>query len=138
MLHDQKHRERESEVADAVHDECFVACRGSVLFQKVEADQQVTAQSHAFPTHEQQQEILRQHQNQHEKHEQVEVCEKAVVAAFVRHVADRINMDQQADASHHHQHYSRQAIDREINSDFESAALNPGEVMLDVLGIERS
>src|SRR3989442_1141746 len=84
-----------NKVADAVHDECLVACRGRVLFQKVEADQQVTAESHAFPAHEQQQEILREHQNQHEKHEQVEVCEKAIVSVFVRHVADRINMDQQ-------------------------------------------
>ena len=42
---------------------------GCEFFQEVEADQQVAAQSHAFPADEQQQEIGGQHQHQHEEHE---------------------------------------------------------------------
>ena len=50
---DQEDRERESEVADAVYNECFVACVGREFFREVEADQEVTAQADAFPSDEQ-------------------------------------------------------------------------------------
>ena len=138
LADDQKNRQRKAEIADAVYDERLVAGVGRVLLQKIEPDQQVAAQSHAFPSDEQQQEILRQHQNQHEKHEQVQVCEEAVIAALVRHVADGINMDQQADSGDHHQHHGGQPVHREIDADVQIAALNPGEVVLDVFRFERA
>ena len=109
--HDQEHRQRKSEVADAVHDERLVARVGRALLHEVEADQQVTAQAHAFPADEQQQIIRRQHQGEHEEHEQVQIREEAVVAFFVRHVADGVNVNQRADAGDDHQHDHGQLVD---------------------------
>src|SRR5579863_9833021 len=92
MRPDQEYRQRESEIADAVHDERLVAGVGGEFFQEVKSDQQVTAQAHSLPADEQKQVIRSKHQHQHEKHEQVEVGEEAVITAFVRHVADRVDM----------------------------------------------
>ena len=79
----QEHREQKAEVADAVKDERFLAGVRSRLTQVVKADQQVGGESHALPADEQEQEVLRQHQRQHEEHEQVEVGEVAPVSVFV-------------------------------------------------------
>ncbi len=54
---DQKHGQREAEIADAVHDERLVAGVGGELLIEIESDQQVAAQSHAFPADEQHQVI---------------------------------------------------------------------------------
>ena len=132
---DQEHGQRKSEIADAVHDERLVAGVGGEFFEEVESDQQVAAQPHAFPADEQQQEVRAQHQNQHEEHEQIQVREEAVVAAFVRHVADGVNVDQKADAGDDHQHHGGQPVDREIDADVQRAGLDPGVVMLDVGGL---
>ena len=87
--------ERETEVADAVDDECFLAGIAGELLEEVEADQQVAAQPDAFPSDEHHQVVRAEHQNQHEEHEQVQVGEEPVIAAFMRHVADRVNVNQQ-------------------------------------------
>ncbi len=117
LADDQEHGQRKAEVADAVDDECLVARGGRELLSEIESDQQVAAQSHAFPADEQQQVILRQHQHQHEEHEQVQVREEAVIASFVLHVADGVNMDQRADAGDHHQHDGGEPVDGEIDAD---------------------
>ena len=83
---------------------------------EVEADQQIAAQPDAFPADEQQQVVRRQHQHQHEEHEQVQVGEEPVVAALVRHVADRVDVDQRADAGDDQQHDGGQPVDGEIDS----------------------
>ena len=66
----------------------FLPASPANFFEEVKPDQQVAAQSHAFPADEEQQEVRAEHQDQHEEHEQVEIGEEAVVTAFVRHVAD--------------------------------------------------
>ena len=114
VLDDVEHRQRESEIADAVHDERLVAGVGGELLIEVEADQQIAAQSHAFPADEQHQVIGRQHQRQHEEHEEVQVGEEAVIAAFMRHVADGVNVDERADAGDHQQHDGGELVHGEI------------------------
>src|SRR5580765_295002 len=47
-----------------------------------------------LPAYEHERVVVRQDQRQHGEHEQVQVSEETVVAAFVRHVACRINVDQ--------------------------------------------
>src|SRR4029077_14596827 len=116
----------------AVQDERLVTGVGGELLQEVVAEQQVAAQSDAFPSDEKHQKILGQHQNQHEKYEQVQVGEEPIIAIFVCHVADGVNVDQQADAGDHHQHHGCQSVYGEIDADVQCAALNPGEVVLDV------
>ena len=104
--------EDEAGVADAVDDEGLLARVRGRLAQEVESDQQVAAQPHAFPADEQQQVVVGQHQRQHGEHEQVQVAEEAVVAALVRHVADGVDVDQEADAGDHQQHHRRERIEQ--------------------------
>ncbi len=52
-LESQHNSDHEAKVADAIDDECFFACVRSRLLQEIEADQQVTAEAHAFPSDEQ-------------------------------------------------------------------------------------
>ncbi len=98
MLDHQEQRDQESEVADAIHDERFLAGRSGRIFCEPESDQQIRRQPHPFPADKHQQVVAGQHQRQHEEHEQVEVAEEAVESAFFPHVANGINVNQQADA----------------------------------------
>src|SRR6266567_1686852 len=65
---------------------------------EVETNQKIGAQAYAFPANEHQHVVVRENQREHGEHEKVEVSEKSVVSAFMRHVADRINVEQQPDA----------------------------------------
>ncbi len=110
---DGEHAQDESGVTDTVHDECLVGGgRGGVALE-VEADQQVRAQAHALPAHEHHGVVVGQDQRQHGEHEQVHVAEEAVVAAFMPHVADRVNVDQHAHAGHEQQPDAGQRIEQE-------------------------
>ena len=104
MGNHQEHGEQKTEIADAIEDERLLACIGGGFAQVVKADQQVRSKTHALPADEHQQEVFRQHQGQHEKHEEVEVGKIAPVSLFVGHVADGVDMDQKADAGDHQQH----------------------------------
>src|SRR5437899_10941572 len=85
----QKHPQHESEVADAVDDEGFFARVRGRLFQEPKTNEQITGKADTLPADEQQNVVRRQHQNQHEEHEQIQIREKAGVASLMRHGADR-------------------------------------------------
>ena len=87
----------------------------------VEADQKVRRQADTFPADEQQQEALCQHQYQHEEHEKVQVGEEPPVALLMRHVADRVQVDQEAHARDDAQHDKRQVINGKGEADDEVA-----------------
>ena len=80
---------------------------------EVKSDEQVAARAHAFPADEEQQEIIREHQHQHGKHEEIQVAEEAVVAAFVRHVAGGVNVNQEADAGDDEDHNGGERVELE-------------------------
>ena len=117
---EQEHREQEAEVADAVDDEGLLAGVGGGVLLEVEADEQVGGEADALPADEQQQEVLGEHQHQHEEHEEVEVGEEAPVALFVRHVADGVEVDEEADASDDAEHDQREVVDGEGEVDLEA------------------
>ena len=125
MLDEQEHPDQESEVADAVDDESFLARVGSGVFEEEKADQQVRRKAHAFPAHEHQQIVVRQHQREHEEHEEVQVGEEPIIAAFMRHVPDRINMNQEADAGDHQHHDHRELVKLEAERRGERASGDP-------------
>ena len=56
----QKDADQESEVADAVDDECFLAGVGGGVFLEPEADEQVGSETDAFPSDEHEQSIAGQ------------------------------------------------------------------------------
>src|SRR6266403_3584636 len=126
----QKHPQHESKIADAIDDERLFPCVRSRFSQEGEADEQVAREAYALPTNEQQHVICRQHQNQHEKHEQVEVRKEPVIAALMRHVSGRINVDEPAHSGHHQHHHHRELVHLQIESGAEIARSNPSEEFL--------
>src|SRR5580693_1486787 len=94
---DEKHSQDESSVTDAVNDEGLGSSIAGGLAMEIKSNQQVRTQTHAFPADKQQDIVVGQDQGQHGKHEEVEVSEESVIAAFMRHVSGRVNMNQHAD-----------------------------------------
>ena len=90
---DQEHPQQESEVSDSVDYKRLLAGIARGLLKKVEADQQVGAQTHAFPANEHHQVIRAEHQNQHEEHEEIQVREEAVISALVRHIPGCVDVN---------------------------------------------
>ena len=107
---DKEDAKEEAGVADAIDDEGFFARIGSGLLEEIETDQQVTAEPHAFPTHKEEQQIVGEDQREHGEHEEVQVAEEAVVATFMIHVADGIDVDEEADAGHDQNHHAGERV----------------------------
>ena len=107
VLDHQEKRNQESKIANPIDDECFLTGRRRRVFCEPEADQQVRRQAHALPADEHDQIVLRQHQRQHEEHEQVHVRHEAVVTVVFPHVADRVDVNEEADAGDYEQHDER-------------------------------
>ena len=116
----EEHGEEEAEVADAVDDEGFLAGVGGGVLGEVEADEQVGGEADALPADEEQEEAGGEDEDQHEEHEEVEVGEEAPVAFFVRHVADRVDMDEEADAGDDAEHDEGEVVDGEGEVDLEA------------------
>ncbi len=126
----QEHPQHEAEIADAVDDERLLARIRRGFLQEVETDEQVAAQAHAFPADEEQHEIGGENQNQHEEHEEIQVGEEAVVAAFVRHVAGGVNVNQEADAGDDQHHHDGELVQLQVESRAEIPGDNPVEERL--------
>ncbi len=91
----------------------FIAARtlaGSLI---PEADEQIAAQPHAFPAEIEQQQVIRQHQREHGADEQVHIGEKARISSLAGHVADRIQVDEEADHGDDQHHHHGQRIEIE-------------------------
>src|ERR1700733_1610824 len=125
MLDQQKQCDEESEITNAIYNERLFACRRCRILGEPEADQQIRRQTHAFPANEHHQVVVSQHQRQHEKHEQIEIAEKPVVAGIVPHVADRINVNQKSNSTHYQQHDERELIKIEGKVNGETSRANP-------------
>ena len=67
----QKHAEDKTEIADPVDDESFIAGAGVGVVMIPKTDQRVGTQSDAFPTDEQQEQAIAQHQGQHRRGEKI-------------------------------------------------------------------
>ncbi len=124
---DRQNTEREAKIADPVDDKCLdrrgVGRRPFIP----EADQQIGDQPDTFPAEIKLQEIVRRHQRQHEKCKQREVGKEARNVRIVRHVSDRIDMDQKRhnrDGEHHHR---GQLVDAERPIDLEISRADPVE-----------
>ena len=124
---DQERREQEARVADTVDDERLEPRRGLGRVLEPEADQQVGGEADALPADEQRDEVLAEDQHQHEEQEQVQVREVARVAGVAMHVADRVDMDQRADAGDHEAHHGGDGVEIERRVDREAAGGRPGE-----------
>ena len=112
--------ERETDVADAVDDERLLGRQRRRALAVPEADEQVAAQADQLPGHEHHEPRVREDQQQHREHEQVQVGEEPPVARVVAHVADRVDVDEQADRRDDDEQARGQRVDDEADLDDES------------------
>ena len=127
----QEDRETHPHVTDAVDDERLLGRgrrRGLVL---PEPDEEVRREAHALPAQEQAEVVLGQHQHQHRGDEEVEVAEEPAPARVVRHVADRVDVDQRPDARDQQEEHRRQRVVEQVHADVEPADIDP---VVEVLG----
>ncbi len=129
---EQEHCEQEADVADAVDDHRLLAGVRGRIAGVVEADQQIRGEAHALPAHEHQQEVLRQHQGEHEEEEEVHVGEEAPVPFLFGHVADRVDVDQEADAGDDAEHHQGELIELKREVGMKGSGRDPGAVGLHV------
>ena len=116
---------QEGEVADPVDDEGLAPGLGREVLIEVEADQQVGAEADALPADEHHEVVVAEDQEQHGAHEEVQVGEISPVTLLVGHVADRVDVDQEADEGDHEEHDGRERVEQEGDVDRERAG-GPG------------
>ena len=122
---DQEDRQKEPGVADAIDDKGLRRCLGRRHLVIVVADQEIGAETDAFPADEEHRVVVAHHQQQHRDHEEVHVREEARESLFTVHVADRIDVDEEAYSRHHEEHDAGERIHEEGHVDREIPAENP-------------
>src|SRR5581483_973285 len=126
----QEHGDEKAEIADAIDDEGLLACVSVRFVAEPEADEQIRAQSNAFPPDEQQWIVAAQHEQQHEEDEEIQIGKVARIAGIVLHVPDAEQMDEETDARHDEGHHHRELIELEGRVDLHVTDGHPGEVAL--------
>ena len=109
------HAEQKPEIAQTVDQEGLEPRARCARAGVPEPDQQVRHQADPLPTDEQQQEIVRHHQQQHGEGEQRQVGEEPDIAGIPAHVADAVDVHQQRDEGDHDHHHHAQGIDQEAD-----------------------
>src|SRR5262245_53001512 len=113
----QKNAEHKTEIADAVYDESLISRDrvGVILVPK--PDKKIGTETHTLPTDEEHQKVISHHQQEHEEDKQVQIHEETNHAFVVTDIAERIDMNQKADAGDDEQHHCAQGIDLKRKSD---------------------
>ncbi len=113
-VHEDRHDpEREPDVADAVDEERLLRGERGGLLVLPEPDEQVARQPDQLPGDEDDEEVVREDEQQHRDHEQVQVGEEPPVARVMAHVADRVDVDEEADRQDDDQEAGGQVVDEE-------------------------
>ena len=90
--------DHESEIADTCGDECFLrSFRGGIAFVPM-TDQHIGSEAHQLPKDKHHHKIICEHDTEHREHEERERGEVARFAFVVAHVAERVNVNERADA----------------------------------------
>ncbi|MPM40358.1 hypothetical protein SDC9_86998 [bioreactor metagenome] len=121
----QHQRDRHRHVTDPVHHERLGGGLRRPWPLLPEADQQVGRQTDALPAEEQQQVVVRQHQDQHRRDEQVQVGEEPAPVGVVGHVADRVDVDQRPDTGDQQGEQDRQLVDPQPEARRPAARVDP-------------
>ena len=123
---EQQHQaEQEAPVPHPVHEKRLLAGRGRRLLLEEEADEQEGAKADSLPAYKHQQVVVRHHQKQHGEREQVEPGEVAGEQVVLGHVADAVDVDQEADAGNHQHHRHGERIDAQRHRRLEAARADP-------------
>ena len=108
-----EHRDQESEVADAVDDECLLAGVSVRLVVEPEPNQQVGAEPDPLPADEQHRIVGAQDQHQHEEDEQIQVREVPRVSRVLPHIAHAEDVNERPNARDDENHHHRELIQLE-------------------------
>ena len=117
--------DEEALVGDAVDEERLLGCEGRRAPRVPEADQQVARQAHELPRPEEDEVAVREDEQEHAEHEEVEVGEEAPATGVVRHVADAVDVDERADRRDDDEEHRGQVVDEEARFDLEVAGRDP-------------
>ena len=119
--------EHETEIAEAIRDERFLRCLGRGVALEPMADQQIGTHAHEFPEDEHHDEVVRKNDPEHREHEEGERSEVAGLAGVVLHVAERIDVDERADAGDEHEHGLAQIVEDQSQRHIEKGRkIDPG------------
>ena len=123
---DQQQADEQRRVAHPGDDEGLPRRRPVRPLPVPEPDQQEAAQPHALPAHEQEQEVVGQHQDEHGGDEQVHVGEEAPVSLVAAHELHRVEKDEKAHEGDHEHHHHGQRVEIEGDARSEAAYPEPG------------
>jgi hypothetical protein len=121
----QEDCQQEAGIADAVYDKGFRGGFGSRDPLVVVADQEIGAESDALPADKQNSVVVAHHEEQHGNHKQIHIGEESRKSDFTVHVADRIDVNEEADSRHDQQHDACEGINKVGEIDREIAAEDP-------------
>ena len=113
--------EEETEVAHAVSDEGFLGRGGGRGVFVPVVDEQVGAKTDELPENEHHEKIVGEHDAEHRKHEDREAAEVAGFGRVFVHVAEREDVDTEADDTDDHQHQRGEVIELEADREGEVA-----------------
>jgi len=102
--------QHETDVADARREERLERRLARRLLLVPEADQEVRAQAHDFPRHEELQEVVSKHERQHRSGEEGQHRVVPADALVSMHVAERIDLHGNADDRHDEKHERRGGV----------------------------
>ena len=105
----------------------FLPASVADFFVIPEADEEVRAEADAFPADEQHREVRAEHEDEHERREQVQVREvpRVFAVGLLVHVRGRVDVDQAADAGDDEDHHGRERIHAERERDVQVARRDP-------------
>ena len=124
---DQEYPDQHRGVADAGDDERLLPGIGGYLPLVPERDEEVRAQADPLPPDVKEGQVVGQDQQEHGRHEQVEVREVPRVPRIAAHVPDRVHVDQAPHPGYGQDHHHRQRINPELHGGPEAPHLDPVE-----------
>ncbi len=128
---DAEDAEDHAEVPDPVRHERLLPGRGRRerrdrrVLVVVVSDQEIRAEPDALPPDEEHRQVVRQDEDEHREHEEVEVGEEAPVPRLLLHVPDAVDVDQRPDERDEREHQRRQHVEPERDVDGEAAGRHP-------------
>ena len=131
---EEEDADEEAQIAEAGHDEGLLRRRRGLWLLVPEAYEEVGAQAHELPGHVQQDEVVGQHEDEHGESEKREVREEAPEARVVAHVAQAVDLHEEADAGHDHRHEGGERVDQNPDGDRDPPGVEPGDVGRDRCG----
>src|ERR1700678_3721196 len=121
----EENSDEKTEIADAVDDEGFFASGGRGAALEIKPDEQIRCETDTLPADKHEKEVAGEDQDDHEKEEQIEEAEVARVTWLAAHVAEGVDVDEEADSGDDEKHDGGKLIENEGEIDLERADGDP-------------